>query len=356
MTLEELGYNKELEVFRKENNLLSFVVGRVISEHKERYVVKTEKAEYESEIIGNLRFSAKTRADFPAVGDWVAISEYDKNKALIYSVFPRKTVLERQAIGKQGEKQIIAANIDFAIIMQAVDRDFNMNRLERYLAICNNSKISPIIILNKIDLLKDNELVEIVENIQKRLKNVPLFSISNITLNGFNELNSIFIKGKTYCLIGSSGVGKSTFLNNLAKNPLMKTNDISSSTKKGKHTTTHRELFILENGAIFIDNPGIREVGITDTGAGIQVTFDKIVELSGKCKFKDCTHTNETGCAVIKAVEKGEIDKNSYYNYLKMEKERIHFEQSALEKRKKDKDFGKMLKNFKKDKKLLGNT
>ncbi|MBT8315166.1 MAG: GTPase RsgA, partial [Maribacter sp.] len=155
MTLEDLGYTAQWENYRKEQNLDSFGVGRVISEHKERYVVKTAEKEYDAEIIGHLRFSARTRSDFPAVGDWVAISEYDDHKVLIHSVFPRKTIIEREAVSKQGEKQIISTNIDYAFIVQAVDRDFNINRLERYMTICNTSKVQPIIVLNKIDLITD---------------------------------------------------------------------------------------------------------------------------------------------------------------------------------------------------------
>lgn len=351
MTLEDLGYNIDIENYRKDQNLDSFGVGRVISEHKERYVVKTTENEYDAEIIGNLRFSAHQRSDFPAVGDWVAISEYDDDKVLIHSIFPRKTIIERQAVGQQGEKQIIATNIDFAFIVQAVDRDFNINRIERYLTICNTSNVKPIIILNKIDLIEDTELTKLIVNVQDRIKQVPLITISNETLIGVDRLKESIIKGKTYCLLGSSGVGKSTLLNNLSGKALMKTNSISASTNKGRHITSHRELIILENGGILIDNPGMREVGIVDSVDGLEITFNTIVELSQNCKFKDCTHIHENGCAILEAVEKGEIDKDSYQNYLKMEREKTHFESTVSEKRKKDKDFGKMIKNYKKDKK-----
>jgi len=342
MTLEDLGYNINLENYRKDQSLESFNVGRVVSEHKERYVVRTTENEYDAEIIGNLRFSANNRSDFPAVGDWVAISEYDENKVLIHSVFPRKTIIERQAVGKQGEKQIIATNIDFAFIVQAVDRDFNINRIERYLTICNTSKVRPLVILNKIDLINDNVLKKLISEVEERIKQVPVIAISNETKKGIERLKEWIVKGKTYCLLGSSGVGKSTLLNNLSGKQLMKTNSISTSTNKGRHVTSHRELIVLENGGILIDNPGMREVGITDSTSGI----------SKNCKFKDCTHTDEIKCAVLEAVENGEIDKASYENYLKMEKEKEHFELTVAERRKKDKDFGKMIKNYKKDKKL----
>jgi len=351
MILADLGYNEDLKNHRIEQGLDSFGVGRVITEHKEKYIVKTDINEFEAEVIGNLRFTAKNRSDFPAVGDWVAISEYDKNKALIHAIFPRKTIIERQAVGKFGEKQIIATNIDFALIVQAVDRDFNINRIERYLTICNASNVKPIIILSKIDLISSLQLKDIQNNITDRIKFVPIVAISNETEIGYDRLNELFMKGNTYCLLGSSGVGKSTLLNNVSGTVVMKTDSISTKTKKGRHITSHRELIILENGGILIDNPGMREVGIADTTSGLETTFNTIVNLSQNCKFKDCTHIHENGCAILDAVEKGEIDKDSYQNYLKMEREKSHFESTVTEKRKKDKEFGKMIKNYKKDKK-----
>ncbi len=351
MILEDLGYNTDLENYRTDNGLNSFEVGRVVSEHKDRYIVKTTDKEYEGELIGNLRFTAHNRNDFPAVGDWVAISVYDDNKVLIHSVFTRKTTIERQAVGKQGEKQIIAANIDYGFIVQAVDRDFNINRIERFLAICNTSCVKPIIVLNKIDLINETEVSNLITTVQKRIKQIPVIAISNESQKGIESLKNSLEKGKTYCLLGSSGVGKSTLLNNLAGKQLMNTNTISTSSNKGRHITSHRELLVLENGGILIDNPGMREVGIADSTDGLEITFETIVELSKDCKFKDCTHITEVDCAVIAAVGSGEVDKSSYENYLKMEREKEHFESTVAEKRKKDKDFGKMIKNYKKLKK-----
>ncbi len=350
MTLEDLGYNTELESYRKDNNLKGFEVGRIISEHKERYMVKTGKQEFEGEIIGNLRYSAGSRADFPAVGDWVALSEYDDDKVLIHVVFPRKTIIERQAVGKQGEKQIIATNIDYALIMQAVDRDFNINRIERYLTICYTTNVEPIIILNKIDLIGNSELQKLRTSVEDRIKQVPVVCISNENQQGVEELKDLLEKGKTYCMLGSSGVGKSTLMNNLAGRQLMKTNSISESTNKGRHVTSHRELLVLDEGGIIIDNPGMREVGIADSQEGLEVTFDTIAAISRACKFKDCTHTSETDCAVITAVNKGELNSDSYENYLKMEREKEHFESTVAERRKKEKEFGKLVKHYKKEK------
>ena len=348
MKLEDLGYNDKLEKLRSANNLNAFEIGRVISEHKERYIVKTEKGEFEAEITGNLRFSAKSREDFPAVGDWVAITIHDSNFSIIHSILPRFSVISRQEVGKFGEIQIIATNIDYALLVQAADRDFNINRLERYLTICNSSKVSPIIVLTKIDLIDEQQTFAILEKIKARINNVPIIAISNESQEGYDKLKGIIEKGKTYCMLGSSGVGKSTLLNNLSGKSIMRTDTISQSTNKGKHVTSHRELIILENGGILIDNPGMREVGIADATRGLEITFDTITRLAQDCKFKDCTHTNEVGCAVLEAVAKGEIERASYENYQKLEREKAHFESSVVERRKKDKAFGKMVKNYKK--------
>lgn len=349
MILEDLGYNNKLEKLRNDNNLKEFEIGRVISEHRERYIVKTERGEFEAEITGNLRFSSKSREDFPAVGDWVAITIHDSDFSIIHSILPRFSVISRQHIGKFGEKQIIATNIDYAFLVQAADRDFNINRLERYLTICNSSKVRPIIVLTKIDLIDEHRTIEILEKIKARINNVPIIAISNESQDGYDKIKAIIEKGKTYCMLGSSGVGKSTLLNNLSGKSIMRTDIISKSTNKGKHITSHRELIVLENGGILVDNPGMREVGIADSTSGLEITFDMIIRLSHSCKFKDCTHTNEIGCSVIEAVEKGEIDRASYENYLKLEKEKAHFESSVAERRKKDKEFGKIVKNYKKD-------
>ncbi len=349
MTLDDLGYNQKLAQSRAERNLGSFEIGRIIEEHKERYVVKTALSEYFAEITGNLRFTAKSREGFPAVGDWVALSVVDSDFAIIHAILPRLSVIARQAVGKPGEKQIIAANVDYAFILQSANSDFNINRLERYLTICYSSKVLPIILITKIDLIDNDSILTIINTIKTRIINVPVYAISNANKDGYDVLNHIIEKGKTYCMLGSSGVGKSTLLNNLCGKELMKTDAISRSTQKGRHITTHRQLIVLENGGIFIDNPGMREVGITDITDGLKTTFDSITSLAHLCKFKDCTHTSEAGCAVVQAVENGNLDRKSYENYLKMAREKAYFEATVAERRKKDKKFGKMLKNYKKE-------
>lgn len=347
INLEDLGYDAYFENFRLENNLESYTIGRISSEHKERYTVKTTKGDFEAEIMGNLRYASINRRDFPAVGDWVAVSEYDEGKLLIHKVYPRKTILERPAIGKFGEKQIIATNIDYAFIVISVDRDFSINRIERYLTICDSSNVKPIVVISKVDLVNENGLSEITDLIDKRIHNILVITISNKTQIGIEDIKNQIIDGKTYCFLGSSGVGKSTLINTLTGNYIMKTCDIGDKTNRGKHVTSHRELFVLASGGILIDNPGMREVGITSMNKENELSFNEIDEYAKDCKFKDCSHTHEKGCAVINAVNEEIIDKASYENYLRMKREQEHFESTEVEKRRKGKDFAKMVKQVK---------
>lgn len=349
MTLTELGLTNDVTSYLQENNFSDFSIGRVTQEHRERYIVSTGDNEYDAEITGNLRFSATTRADFPAVGDWVTMTIYDSDMAIIHKILPRKSVLERQTVGKFGEKQIISTNIDVAFIIQSIDNNFNINRLERYLTICYSANIEPVLVISKIDLSNENDIKNAINKLETRDKKVKHILLSNLTRKGLDQILDFLQKGKTYCVVGSSGVGKSTLINNLLKKNIIKTGQISLGTNKGRHTTDHRELFVLENGGIVIDTPGMKELGMTDDTEGIKAVFQEIVSLSLKCKFPDCKHTNETGCAVIVALKNGIIDKDSLDNFRKIQIEQQRFQTTIAEKRKKDKEFGKMVKNYKKD-------
>jgi ribosome biogenesis GTPase len=351
MSIGELGYPAAYNQYIESNNLGGFEIGRIISEHKERYVVVGEKGEFDAEITGNMRFTTHSRTDFPAVGDWVAFMLYNNELAIIHRILPRKSAIERQAVGKFGEKQIIAANIDYAFIVQAIDRDFNVNRLERYLTIANTAGVKPLILLSKVDLVDEAALTQMLDRVSHRIRNVPVVAISNQNRVGYNVLNAIIEKGKTYCFLGSSGVGKSTLINGLAGREFMRTDSISYSSQRGKHVTSHRQLVVLANGGILIDNPGMREVGVTNSTDGLELTFDSFSDLAKSCKYPDCTHTHERGCAILSALGRGELDSDSYQNYLKMQKEQRFFQTTVAEKRRKDKAFGKILKDYKKTKK-----
>jgi ribosome biogenesis GTPase len=326
---------------------------RVISEYKGAYRVKNENGEFLARVTGKRIFDALSREDYPAVGDWVVIEELAESQAVIKEILPRKTIIKRKQIGKEAV-QIIATNIDVAFIIESVDRDFNLNRFERYFAIAKDGGVKPVIILNKIDLISKEELDIKLEQIKNRFDNVDVIVTSIVTKEGLNELKNYMENGKTYCFLGSSGVGKSSLINKLLGRDVIKTENISTSTGKGKHTTTNREMYFLKNGAVVIDNPGMREIGMADASTGVDNLFDDIIALAKSCKYVDCTHTHEPGCNVLFALKFGKLDKEKYLNYISLKGEVEHYEMSELEKREKDKQFGKFVKNAKKELKDRG--
>ena len=349
MTFEELGYNKSVKALINFNEG-DYELGRVIIEHRDRYSVQTPNKTFQAEITGSLRYTSESKSDLPAVGDWVKLSVFDDESAVIHEVLPRFSILERQAVGKFGEKQIIASNVDVAFIMQAVGHDFNLNRLERYLTVCTASSIKPIIVLSKIDLIGREEINQLTKSVKARIKDTPVYPISNQTLFGYDKLKKTIISGNTYCILGSSGVGKSSLTNNLLQTQKMDVNTVSESTSKGKHTTSHRELIVLPEGGVLIDTPGMRELGITDGSEGIEHTFGQISMLAKNCRFNDCKHMEEPGCAVLEALESGELDRASYENYHKLKREQAHFSSTIAERRAKDKKQGKLYKRIQEEK------
>ena len=345
--LEDLGYSKFFKDNQRstiDNNLIPALI---IAEHKELYVLRNETSEFSAKITGKMMFTASSREDYPAVGDWVLIVILDKKHAIIREILPRKTVLMRKAAGKS-DTQIIASNIDTAFIIQSPDRDYNLNRFERYFSLAESGNIKPVIVLNKTDLISESDLEIKLAEIKDRFRNTKIYATSTITGKGVADFKKNIKQGVTYCFLGSSGVGKSSIINMLIGGNLIETGEISSYTNRGKHVTTHRELFILENGGLLIDNPGMREIGLLDSGAGIKNVFSEIYDLSKKCKFSDCTHINEPKCAVLAAINSGVLDKNKYDNYIKLLKENEYNTMTKLEKRKKDRDFGQFIKTAKK--------
>lgn len=349
--MKALGFTGRITELVEPSEYEGYGLARVIVEHRERYIVQSESGVYQAEITGNLRYAAKSKLDFPAVGDWVKITLMDSENAIILKVFPRYSVLERQAVGKFGEVQVIATNIDVAFIVQSVGHDFNLKRLERYLAICYSAGIEPVILLTKTDLIDAEGLKELTDQVSERVKGVALVPLTIQEDATFEMLLKRMEPYRTYCFIGSSGVGKSTIVNRLKGEEVLKTKTISESTSKGRHTTSHRELILLSNESIVIDTPGMREIGLTDQSKGIELAYNEISELSKSCKFKDCTHLHESGCAVLQAVEQGKISESVFENYHKMLREQEHFASTVKEKRAKGKAQGKLYKAILSDKK-----
>ena len=342
ITLEDLGY-EEFFGAHIPTSESDTVIARVIAEHKESYTVKGIHGEYSAKVTGKHVFTASKRADFPAVGDFVIIEILDSEKAMIRDILPRKTVLKKKHNDAK-DTQIIGTNIDTAFIIESLDRDYNLNRFERYIVLAREGHITPVLILNKSDLVEENVVREKILEIQHRFPNIEVLTTSTRTTSGLSLLREHIHTRKTHCFLGSSGVGKSSLINTLLEDDTIKTGTISDSTKRGKHTTTAREMYFLKNGGIVIDNPGTRGVGVVEVETGITETFDDIVSLSTKCKFANCTHMREPGCAVQSAIQEGELDEARYQNYLRLLNENKYNEMTDLEKRRKDKKFGKLIK------------
>ncbi len=291
-------------------------------------------------------FSADTPLDFPTVGDWCYVQFLDDDSlAIIHEILPRKSILKRKTSGKKIEFQAIAANIDTAFIVQSLNADFSPRRLERYLVMAREGNIEPVLLLSKSDLSPPDETNRKKDEILRSNPEIQVISFSNADNSGLEKIKELLLPGKTFCLLGSSGVGKTSLLNNLLGKEIFKTKEIREKDDKGRHATTSRQLLRLENGAMIIDTPGMRELGNIGVDAGISETFDEIVELERQCRFSDCTHTQETDCAVLQALKDGIISEERLQNYSKMMRESERNEMSLAEKRKKNKHLGKFYKS-----------
>ena len=318
---------------------------RVIAEYKGFYKVKNADGEYSARVTGKQMFNASSREDYPVVGDFVSVTELNAEQAVIDEILPRKTFIKRN---RGGKAQIISANIDVAFIVESIDRDFNLNRLERYFVLANAGGVKSVVVLNKIDLIPQEELAAKLKEIKNRFKEIEVIETSTLSGSGMQELEKYIEKGKTYCFLGSSGVGKSSLINKILGKDVIRTESISIGTGRGKHTTTGREMYFLESGVIVIDNPGMREVGMSDADAGVDSFFAEISSLGKRCKFDDCKHISEPGCEVLAALNSGHLDAEKYSNYINLKKESEYYEMNDLEKREKDRKFGKSLKIYKK--------
>lgn len=348
MELKDLGFNEWFKEKLSNLDNSNFTIARVTRVEKDRYLIRNGDSEIFAELTGKLLYNTESKEALPCVGDWVVV-EYlnDGEFAVIHDILPRKTFLRRKSAGNKVEFQMIAANIDFAFIIQSCDLNFNLSRLERYLIMVKEGKVEPIILLSKIDLIDKIKLEQLIYEIKNANINATIIPFSNFTGIGIDEIKSKLEKGKTYCLIGSSGVGKTSLINKLLGEEVFETKEIRQKDGRGRHTTTYRQLIVINNGALLIDTPGMRELALIGAEDVIEESFSDIHELSKQCKFSDCTHTVEPDCAVINALNSGQLDNKRYRRYLKLLKESQFYEMSYIEKRKKDKSFGKMIKAVK---------
>lgn len=347
MRLEELGYDDLFEEDLKEAGPPGCAAARVVARYRGAYRVRSLVGECLAEIAGKLEYTASSGEDFPAVGDWVAVTGLEAEPAVIHGVLPRRTVLKRKHPTKP-EAQVLAANVDVAFIIESADRDFNLNRFERYLAMVRDGGVEPAFVINKADLVPPEGSQEMACLVEERSGGSRVILTSTVTGDGLDELQALVVKGRTCCFLGSSGVGKSSLINRLLGGEAIRTAEISARTGRGTHTTTSREMHFMESGGMVIDTPGLREIGMLDSNPGIEAAFGEVARLAGRCAFRDCTHAHEPGCAVREAVEAGELDVERLASYAKLKKEAEYYEMTGLEKRKKDRDFGKYVKSVKK--------
>jgi len=335
---EVLFQQKQLSIYK------DCLHGRVSLSHKTCYEVITEQGLFTCELSGNMLHS-RDSSEYPCTGDWVLFQPIDADKGIILDLLARKKTLYRLKIGSKSEKQAIASHIDKAFIVQSLDDNFNVRRIERFLVQLADEAIQPVLVLTKTDLEFDrNE----VENALSHLSHkIPVFYTSTQSPASIDTLREFISPSETAVFTGSSGVGKSTLINELCKEEILPTAAISDSTGKGKHTSTRREMILMEQSGVLIDTPGIKVFGVTsDHTDSLSEVFD-INSFEGQCRFKDCQHIKEKGCAVIEAVENGNMDTGVYNNYLKLRKEASHYTASVHKKRKQEKSFSKMVKEVK---------
>lgn len=323
-------------------------MARVTAVDRDRYVIHNGQEEVSAELTGRFLHEVRSSVEMPCVGDWVCVQSHD-GSASIHSLLPRRSFLRRKSPGKNIDFQMIAANIDVAFIVQSCHFDFNVRRLERYLVMVNEGQIEPVLLLTKTDLVSEAELDRMIGDIRAAGIMARILTLSNLTGEGVAQVREVMEVGRTYSLLGSSGVGKTTLINQLLGKDALETGAVSG-TGEGRHTTTRRHLVTLDNGALLIDMPGMRELGILSAGEGLDNSFAEIKALSGRCRFSDCSHDREPGCAIRKAIESGELDAAHYQSYLKLKAESDFNEMSYLDKRKKDRAFGKMVRTVLKEK------
>jgi ribosome biogenesis GTPase len=328
MDLHMLGWDERFIQLFAEHSESGLKPARVAQEHKKLYTVWMEAGERSARVTGKFHHEAKSRADFPAVGDWVAVDvTADNSVTTIHAVLPRRSSFSRKAVLAGGpkygdgriEEQVLSANVDTAFLVTGLDNDFNLRRIERYLAVAWESGCSPVIVLNKADVCDD--VAERVAKVEEISVGTPVQAISAATGDSIDLLRQYLGEGRTGAFLGSSGVGKSTIINRLLGEDRLDTGGVRLDDSRGRHTTTSRELLLLPGGGVVIDTPGMREIALWGEESGLSRAFEDIEQLMGRCRFGDCSHESEPGCALREAIERGDLDPKRYASYLKLQKE-----------------------------------
>jgi ribosome biogenesis GTPase len=321
--LTKLGWDGDWAALFDQHVTDGGVPARVSHQHRGAYTVHTSRGELRAELPGRLLHASNGPDDLPAVGDWVAARLDNAGPAIITSVLPRKSKFTRKAAWQVTQEQVLAANVDIVFLVSGLDRDFNPRRIERYLTMAWGSGATPVVVLNKADLCDDvAERMRLVESVAA---GVPIHAVSGTTGEGIDELRPHLKENRTGTLLGSSGVGKSTIVNALCGQERLRTAEIRYD-GRGRHTTTHRELVFLPGGGLIIDTPGMRELQLWDPGTGLDDAFDDIDSLAAECRFRDCEHDHEPGCAVRAAIEVGDLDRARLASYHKLKRELRHLE------------------------------
>jgi ribosome biogenesis GTPase / thiamine phosphate phosphatase len=317
MNLEQLGWNDVIASSFIPYREQGFVAGRVAVEYRDRYLLYLEQGEQFAEVTGKFRHQATGLQDFPAVGDWVAVQQ-----TTIHAVLPRLSKFSRKMVGGTTEEQVIATNVDTVFLVSGLDGDFNLRRIERYLVLVWESGSVPVIVLNKADLCADLKLR--IAEVEVIALGVPVIALSATQQQDIEALQPYLQSGKTIALLGSSGVGKSTITNQLKGEQVQTVQAVRQGDNRGKHTTTHRQLIPLPSGAWIIDTPGMRELQLWSGAEALPETFTDVEDLAQQCRFRDCQHEHEPGCAVQGAISTGQLDASRLRNYKKLQRELQH--------------------------------